>query len=588
VSYIGKQPDVVAVPSNSSIINAQVAVNAAIEATKLSFTQSGTGAVARTVESKQEDFVSVKDFGAVGDGVADDLTAIQAALTASKFVYFPAGSYRVTAPITLSIVGQTLMGTGGCAGNTRSVSGSSGVVGTGSNQSATQIIGDFNGGPVIRISNQGCAVSDMTISRSVTAYSAAFNLTDQGIRIAPNDATGYQTARYTRLNNLRVMNQPGDGVLLVCDTVNTRVANVEVNCVKGAGFMIAGGSYLGYTNRGKPGQVIFDNCVSCWTGGHGFRAGGDTAEADYTDHPYRIMLINFEAFYNCIIPANCVSSPAISNLYFSADNSTILNSAFDGRSEFPSNAITHSAAVFRGENIRYTNSRMVQCLSPAAYVESVPANFGNFTAGVDIENLYVVNSSQGSNYFNPVVAIASGVKGVNVSCNLLTNTLLNAIVSLTNRPVNTLWRETLNGNVIQGKQPQIVTDSSTSTGYFSPPPFDLNDNQACYFEFSTTTWGLILLSGNTSSAPSAVIAFRVGDSNKYASSIGGSSSIATTTGQLTGLTGASGKLTISADESTRRIYVENRLGFVCAPVITFMNLVSLYPNNTSVSNLVLL
>jgi len=32
------------------------------------FTQSGTGAIQRTVENKLKDTVSVKDFGAVGDG----------------------------------------------------------------------------------------------------------------------------------------------------------------------------------------------------------------------------------------------------------------------------------------------------------------------------------------------------------------------------------------------------------------------------------------------------------------------------------------------------------------------------------------
>lgn len=32
------------------------------------FIQSGTGAVQRTVENKLKDTVSVKDFGAVGDG----------------------------------------------------------------------------------------------------------------------------------------------------------------------------------------------------------------------------------------------------------------------------------------------------------------------------------------------------------------------------------------------------------------------------------------------------------------------------------------------------------------------------------------
>lgn len=43
---------------------------------------------------------SVKDFGAVGDGVTDDTAAIQAALNAGGDVYFPAGRYRVTSQLT--------------------------------------------------------------------------------------------------------------------------------------------------------------------------------------------------------------------------------------------------------------------------------------------------------------------------------------------------------------------------------------------------------------------------------------------------------------------------------------------------------
>jgi len=45
--------------------------------------------------------VSVKQYGATGDGVTDDTAAIQAAMTAENAVYFPPGTYKVTSPITL-------------------------------------------------------------------------------------------------------------------------------------------------------------------------------------------------------------------------------------------------------------------------------------------------------------------------------------------------------------------------------------------------------------------------------------------------------------------------------------------------------
>ena len=78
------------------------------------FIQAGTGAVQRTVESKLQDVVSVKDFGAVGDNVTDDTAAIQAAITAAtgKAVYFPAGVYKVTSTFQVNNEGATLYGDG--------------------------------------------------------------------------------------------------------------------------------------------------------------------------------------------------------------------------------------------------------------------------------------------------------------------------------------------------------------------------------------------------------------------------------------------------------------------------------------------
>lgn len=68
----------------------------------LAFIQRLTGAVARWVEDKLAERVSPEDFGAVGDGVADDTAAISAALTASKLVEgVPWKTYRITSGLTI-------------------------------------------------------------------------------------------------------------------------------------------------------------------------------------------------------------------------------------------------------------------------------------------------------------------------------------------------------------------------------------------------------------------------------------------------------------------------------------------------------
>jgi hypothetical protein len=66
---------------------------------QLGFIADGSGATTRTIQNKLRETVSVKDFGAVGDGVANDTVAVQAAIDSlgpdGGTVLFPPGEYRI-------------------------------------------------------------------------------------------------------------------------------------------------------------------------------------------------------------------------------------------------------------------------------------------------------------------------------------------------------------------------------------------------------------------------------------------------------------------------------------------------------------
>jgi hypothetical protein len=72
----------------------------ATDASNVSYDPPFTNSVPTNVENKLAQYVSVKDFGAVGDGVADDTAAIQDAIdfaqTDGNAIYAPAGVYAVT------------------------------------------------------------------------------------------------------------------------------------------------------------------------------------------------------------------------------------------------------------------------------------------------------------------------------------------------------------------------------------------------------------------------------------------------------------------------------------------------------------
>jgi len=134
------------------------AVQSSLGGTDARFLAASAGAVARNVQAKfSEVQLSVKDFGAVGNGIADDTVAIQATITSVRTagggtVYIPPGTYKITSTLTLSTNSVIIAGAG----------------------IGTSIISNAGTGAVITLSNgtYRAAIRDLQISGGSSAGSA--------------------------------------------------------------------------------------------------------------------------------------------------------------------------------------------------------------------------------------------------------------------------------------------------------------------------------------------------------------------------------------------------------------------------------
>jgi hypothetical protein len=136
------------------------ALAAATGSTLIGFQQSGTGAEPRDVQGKLREQVSVRDFGAVGDGVADDTAAIQAAINSgAKRIYLPEGTYRLTSHLSITSNGTTFFG---------------------ANRRSTQLLQATDSADILRVSAQDCEIFclsfDWVGTPSTTAKAVFFNV----------------------------------------------------------------------------------------------------------------------------------------------------------------------------------------------------------------------------------------------------------------------------------------------------------------------------------------------------------------------------------------------------------------------------
>ena len=160
------------------------------------------GGVQQTVQARLEQRVSVKDFGAVGDGVTDDTAAIQAAIDfrasigAGGTVWLPNGNYVTTAPIHLR---------------------AQGIILAGESKFMARLYANHTSGPAVRIWRTGCQLRDFQIISKGSRLTATASSDCYSIQIESDDITPDNTTlrcKDTHLKDLLIYYTPSHAIAI--------------------------------------------------------------------------------------------------------------------------------------------------------------------------------------------------------------------------------------------------------------------------------------------------------------------------------------------------------------------------------------
>jgi hypothetical protein len=424
-------------PLNSEIevVSFSIASLGTIDASNVSYNEGGTGAVNTSVQSKLQETVSVKDFGAVGDGVTDDSVAIQAAIDSIEpggsakrgTVYFPPGNYRTTQMLTIN-------------GTSVGLKGDSGEL-------CTTITGDFTGtgvadSAIIKINGRYCYVKNIAFSASATRE-AATNVHAHAIWIEADD-NGTADSNHGVYQSLFIEKQPGDGIVGIAKIWNTTFDNIRVRDCKGHGFCFDNGTKTSRTNEANPGEVIINNCQVFDNGGHALLIGNTN---ENHNRGFRFQVNNFDAYRNAESAGVRITADQI---WAFCDTTRFESCAVDGFNQAESSVVTNGIKIL-GQNIGIYNTRFLNVLAHAVTVDE-QLTFPTF--GIIIENIYLYANTPVQ--LDPVVNVSSSVQDVKVS-------LLNPLTSNQAAPVSTTLGIPLDKRAVVSSKSATQTICNTTT-----------------------------------------------------------------------------------------------------------------------------
>lgn len=339
------------------------------------------------------------DFGAVGDGVADDTAAINAASVAAtasggEKVFLPRGVYRITAPIVIDGVGTTLEGEG--AGDKAAISGN-GPLGP------TTIMCEHTAGAGIWVKQRNVTIRGIRIDSVANREVATFSVNNSGVRVEASDTLGARVSG-TTLDDVYCVGHPGDGILLAGEVTNSRLVMSGATGCQGHGIAIDGGDRTGRTNKSRPGHVDIDMCRVSRCYGNGLVIGSPNADVvGLATLPYRITVNNLESFH---LASDATRRYGKCAVWAFGENIEIKFSAFGG-ADVSGLARVNDGLYIAGRCIRLIGNRYMQ--------DARAAVVGN---RVNLPSRDIVfdgaTASHDGAAMSPAVVITAGAKGVKI------------------------------------------------------------------------------------------------------------------------------------------------------------------------------
>jgi len=352
-------------------------------ASLVGFIQAGIGAVARTVQSKERDVISLKDFGAVGDGTTDDTAAINAAIAAVAVnanlgkIFVPAGIYKITSTIIIDFAGPLVFE--GAAGGVATISTDPDTAG------ASRFLNATAGGTMFKLQNT--VVIHKNVTADVTFIDCGFQNDLNAGNIAVEDAKGYDKTAFIRCSFIG-----GSIAYKNTGAFNTKFENCEFHSCTYGYYGLAGVDALNMT---------WWDCIFRYCGNAIYTLGG-----------------NSFYFYNCLFEACTGTAVYLDGVYYIhfigshwEQNGGAAGTNFDvyvlGSVEAPKQVTMHGCTLMRDNVTAPGTPQLVQVRIDSAARGTFTGNlFGNpgGTAG-----LYWNTSGGprfnhfGNNFDNPLV-----------------------------------------------------------------------------------------------------------------------------------------------------------------------------------------